>query len=183
MLGKREKRLALIVLMALVAYVADRIVLTPMLDAWRQDGERVAELQQQLATANGLAAAVAGWRDEKARRKELAFPAERAEAENEALTILANGTVARKLRLKSIRPAWREAGSTAKGAPAQLELLVSADGTLAAVAGFLYDMETHSAPIRVARTRIQSRGENGRALDMDLTLTMLTAEEHKEDDQ
>ena len=181
MFGKRERRLAILVLAVLGAYLADRLLLTPMFRSWRADGERGALLRRELAAAEGMAAALPGWRQERARRHALAFPANRAETENEALKILANGAVARSLHLQSIRPAWREEGSAGKGVPAQLELQVAADGTLAAVAGFLYDMETHGAPIRISRARLQSQDERGRALGIDLTLTVLAGESGQED--
>jgi hypothetical protein len=181
MFGKREKYLALAVVAVLVAYVADRLILTPALAAWRRDGERVIELRQEVAQAESLAEAVPGWRKERARRQALAFALERSEAENEVLKSLASSAVARRLSLKSIRPSWREAGSVTKGSPAQLELSVSATGTLASVAGFLYDMETRAMPVRVSRSRLQSRAENGRTLDVDLTLSVLAGDSLKED--
>jgi hypothetical protein len=181
MFGRREKYLALTVIVALVAFVADRLILTPALAAWRRDGERVVELQQQVAKAEALAEAVPGWRKERARRQALAFPVDRSEAENEMLKILGSSAAARHLSLKSIRPSWREAGSVTKSSPAQLELAISASGTEAAVAGFLYDMGTRAMPIRVSRSRLQSRAENGRALDVDLTLSVLAGDSLQED--
>ncbi len=173
MLGRRERILAIVVLGVVLAFVADRLLLTPILATWRQDGEKVTQLRTELAEAESLQESLPNWRKEQERRRGLAFPAARTETENEMLKAVATYAVDRRLQLKGIRPAWREAGSTEKGSPVQLELAISASGSLAAVAGFLYDLETMPGPVRAERTRLHSLGEDGRALDFDMVVTVL----------
>jgi hypothetical protein len=174
MFGRREKYLALAVIAVLVAYVADRLILTPALNVWRNDGERLIELRSELAESQSLAEAVPGWERELERRQGLAYPIQRSEAENDVLNTVAARAVARRLQLAGTRLAWREAGTSAKGAPAQLELSISANGSLAAVAGFLYDMETLPNPVRVSRMRWHAQTDKGSKLDVDLTLSVLS---------
>ena len=173
MLATREKYLALIVILVMVAFMADRLILTPVLKSWRQDGTRLAELRGELVVANALADSVPGWRRESERRRELAYPSGRGEAEDQLLKLVAARAVARRIQLKGIRPSWREHGSTGKDSPSQLELSVSASGSVGAVAGLLYDLETMEGPVRVDRVRVHSRGESGRVLDLDLMLAAL----------
>ena len=180
MLGNRERLLALTVFLVVLALVADRLLLTPLLATWRQDGEKVIQLRAELAETESLRESLPSWRQERERRRDLAFPAVRTETENETLKAVATYAVGRGLQLKGIRPAWREPGSTEKGSPAQLELAVSASGSLTSVAGFLYDLETMPGPIRADRTRLHSRGEDGRGLDLDVVITVLPGTVAKE---
>lgn len=173
MFGRRERYLALVVLAVLFAYVGDRLLLTPLLAVWREDGERVAALRAELLAAESLADSLPNWRRERERRRELSFPSRRTEAENEVLKMVAGHAVGRGVLLKGLRPAWRETGGADKNSPLLLELAVSAEGNLAAVAGFLHDLETMPPPVRLERTRLHSRAENGRALDVELVLTAL----------
>lgn len=173
MFGRRERYLAFAVLALLLAFVGDRLLLTPLLATWRADGERAAALRGELAAVESLADSLPNWRRESERRRELSFPSRRTEAENDVLKRVAGHAVARGVLLKGLRPAWRETGGADKHSPLLLELAVSAEGNLAAVAGFLYDLETMPAPVRLERTRFHSRAENGRALDVELVLTAL----------
>lgn len=173
MLANRERLLALTVFAVLLAFVADRLLLTPLLATWREDGETVTRLRAELAETESLRESLPSWRRESDRRRQLAFPPVRTDTENETLKAVATYAVERGIQLKGIRPAWREPGSTGKGSPAQLELAVSASGSLASVAGFLYDLETMPGPVRAERTRLHSRGEDGRGLDLDVVISVL----------
>ena len=173
MFGKRERYLAVVGLVLLFAFVGDRLLLTPLLGIWREDGERAAELRAELVAAESLADSLPNWRRERERRRELSFPSRQTEAENEVLKTVATHAVERGVLLKGLRPAWRETADQDRNSRPLLELAVSAEGNLAAVAGFLYDLETMPAPVRLERTRLHSRAENGRALDVELVLTAL----------
>lgn len=180
MLKHRERMLALAVLAVLLAYVGDRLLLTPALAVWREDGERLVALRAELVATEGLVDSLPSWRREQERRQELAFPVLRSETENELLKLVAGKAAKRGLQLKGLRPAWRETGG-AEGTPPQLlELALSVEGGLSAIAGFLYDVETVSAPVRLERTRFHSRSENGRLLDVELALTALPGRETAE---
>jgi hypothetical protein len=181
MLVGRERYLALAVMAVLVAYLADRLVLSPLLESWRRDGDAVTQLRSEISEATLLAESLPSWRAECQRRRELAFPAGRTETENEALKALATRAADRGVQLKGLRPAWREAGTTGKNSPAQLELAVSASGSLAGVVGFLYDIETMPGPVRAERTRLHAKDETGRVLDLDLVVSVLASTAEREE--
>ncbi len=173
MFGRRERYLAVVGLVFLFAFVGDRMLLPPLRAAWRADGERAAVLRGELTAVERLADSLPNWRRESERRRELSFPSRRTEAENEVLKTVAAHAVERGVLLKGLRPAWRENADRDRNSLPLLELAVSAEGNLTAVAGFLYDLETMPAPVRLERTRLHSRAENGRALDVELVLTAL----------
>ncbi|MBM3335086.1 hypothetical protein FJY63_10540 [Candidatus Sumerlaeota bacterium] len=169
-LRKREQWLALAALICVGAFAGDRFVASPLASLWKERTKRIAELGQQLSTGSALVEREEAIRNRWDTMKEQALPKDTSVAEKQVLQAMNEWIGTSRLAVSSVRPRWiEEKGQTHK----TIECRVVAEGELASVARFMYELERDPMALRLEEVEITSREDRGQKLSLSLRFTGL----------
>ncbi len=161
---KRETLLGAVAAICLVLFVGDRLVLSPLVDGWKERAAKIEELDLSLIKGRALI----GQEDRYKRRweemKEMALPEEESEAEGQVLKSVNRWARESRLNVTSLRPRWRESKNEFK----RLEIRASCQGSMSEIARFLYTLETASTPLALESVGIASRADDLKRLVLTL---------------
>jgi len=167
MLSVREQRIATLTLIAVGIFALDQLVLTPVLsmrDALTVRHERATD---QLDDARSL---LAENRTARKRIRELraaGLGGEASVSESQLLNSMRSWAQSAGLKLASIRPDR----ATASQGLHEIVFQAGGEGTLRAVARFLFDIQTADIPIRVSELQIASRTDGADDLTLQLRVS------------
>lgn len=157
---RREHVLIVVTLFCLGALVGDRLVLTPMLEAWENRAQRIVQLRSDLAKGETL---LRREREIRRRWREMqrdALPADISLAEGMVLKAVDRWVTESGVTLQSLKPQWRQFEE-----PYQtLECRAVAQGGIEAIARFLHELEGDPLSLRVEDLEIAARDGEGRLL-------------------
>ena len=161
---KRETLLGAVAAICLVLFVGDRLVLSPLVDGWKERAAKIEELDLSLLKGRALI----GQEDRYKRRwqemKAMALPEEESEAEGQVLKSMNQWARESRLNVTSLRPRWRESKNEFK----RLEIRASCQGSMSEIARFLYTLETASTPLALESVGIVSRADDLKGLVLSL---------------
>jgi Type II secretion system (T2SS), protein M subtype b len=141
-------------------FVLDRMVLGPAIEAWKTQGERLAEVRQKVERGRGLLerekSIRARWNDMQ--RGDLAE--DHSEAENEVFKGIARWASASRVSFTNLTPQWR---SHEEGYDA-FECRATATGSQDALGRLLYEIESDALPMRIEECEVSTRDNKGQQL-------------------
>jgi hypothetical protein len=108
-LNKRQQLLAILAIVAVAFFVADKLVLTPLTKNWKARSERVAKLKEQVRDGSETVKREAVWREQWDRMRTNALASAKPEAESQILKAFERWSQTGGVTLSSIRPQWKEA--------------------------------------------------------------------------
>lgn len=164
-LSKRERLLAIATVLVLGALALNAIVIDPAVKKRRETADKRLELEAQVAEAQNIFD----------RRKLL----ERkwkglldgmqtdADAESRIARALNEWAGQTRLEVASVKPD-RRAGEKGMN---EVTFALAGQGTLQAVASFLYRVETSELPVKVTSVTLGSRSESGDSMSLDLRIS------------
>jgi len=168
-LSKRERYIALAALIVVAILVFDRLVLGPLEERRATIAEERQRVLSELETARLLFA----------RRKRLAalsgellksgLGSDPGEAESQVLHALRNWSQEAGLALSSLRPER----TGLRGSLREITFHAAGTGGIAAVAGFLWRVETAPLPLRLTELQIGSRKEGADDLSLQVRISAL----------
>jgi hypothetical protein len=169
MATKRERIIMIAAGAALGLLVVDQYVLGPVLESREQLSIARQSLTRELAEANRLRQASV-----RANQRWKAFRAaglrqDVAGGESGFLNALRGWSAQKQLPLTSIRP---DRSNTPPGLH-DLTFQVSADGSMRAIAGFLYSAQTASMPVRIHELQLATRSAGTEELSMQIRISTL----------
>lgn len=172
--SEKRKRLLLIVAgVCISAWLADRLVFTPLYHLWTARSTEIEQLGQDIAKGAGLLdrqpALEARWDGMKKR----ALPNRVADAETAVLESVSRWTNDSHLSVTSVKPRWNPPEKESR----TLEIQLEATGTIEALTKFAYDLESDPLPLRVEDLEIVSQDEKGGRLNLALRFTALVFKE------
>ena len=168
-LSKRERTIAVVMLVAVTVLVLDRYVLTPILDRQAQLDMEHARVESDLARAGSLFERRKHLGPRWRRMVAAGLNAKPAEAESRVLHAVRDWSQASGLVLASIKP---EGTSEAHGLQA-MAFRASGTGRMRAVAEFLWRLQTASLPIKVTELQIGARKAGKDDLTLQFRLSSL----------
>ena len=175
-LSKRERIAAILALMVVGALMADKLVIGPVLQRLRQVEDRKQELLAQVNEAQGLFE-----RRRLMERKWKTMLADglqnEGEAESRLVRALDKWSQDTGLALTSVKP---ERVASEKGLN-EMTFVVAGQGSMNAVARFLWQVETAELPIKVKDMQLGlASSETGDSMSLELPLSVLyLGAEHK----
>lgn len=150
---------------------ADKIVLTPMISAWKDRSARIKELQQSV---DGGELLIDRQDTLQSRWKQIAaeaLPADAPTAENEVLNAVNGWASDSRFNVTSLKPRWIEDENLGR----RLEVRVSGTGNLESVSRFIYALETSNLPLRLEDVSLSARDDSGREIGLDARFSGLTS--------
>jgi hypothetical protein len=141
-------------------FVLDRMVLGPAIEAWKAQGERLAEVRQKVERGRGLIEREKSIRGRwnEMRRSDLAE--DHSEAENDVFKGIARWASASRVSFTNLTPQWRnhdEGYDT-------FECRATATGTQDSLGRLLYEIESDALPMRIEECELSTRDNKGQQL-------------------
>ncbi|MFO7959088.1 MAG: hypothetical protein R6X33_18540 [Candidatus Brocadiia bacterium] len=170
-LSRRETLIAVVAVLAVALLVADRYVITPLMES----GAEVEEERRQLMAAMTNARRLFERQRLMARRwqemKGGGLASEPSDAEGRILQAVRNWAEEAGLALSSVKP---ERGEREAGV-GEITVVAAGTGNMRAVARFLWHTETTALPLRVRELQLGARTEGQDDLSLQLKLSTLYA--------
>jgi hypothetical protein len=165
----RQQFLAIAAIAAVAILVGDRLVLTPLVDRWKQRADQIETLRNSVATGALLLDRDNAIRDRWEDMRDHTLAGETSVAENQLLKAFDRWSRDSRVSISSIRPQWRQ------NAPdfITLECRVDASGDLSTLSRFLYEIERDPLAVKLETMELTSQDENGRQLGLALTVSSL----------
>jgi hypothetical protein len=159
----------LAVAVCLGALAGDRFVVSPLYAFWNERASAIAGLEESLAKSSLLVGRLddmAGyWSEMRAR----SLPPAESRAENEVLSSVTRWAQDSRLEITSLKPKWVHGGTASN----TLDIRAAGQGSMEAIALFLYRLESDWLPLRVESLEVAARDDSGSLLTFGLTFTGL----------
>ena len=168
--SNRQRLLVIVTAIALGLLVLDRLVFTPLTNAWRKRSAEITKLQKNVLEGRGVIARAKNTQDKWADMKSKSLPDDPAQAEQELFSAFDKWGRSVSLELGSIKPQWKRGGSNRYSL---LECRVDATGSIAALSRFLFEVEKSPLALRIDSFELNARDEFGQKLTMGLLVTGL----------
>jgi Tfp pilus assembly protein PilO len=159
-LNKRQQFLAILAIVAVGLFVADRLVFTPLTNSWKARSERIARLKEQVRDGTATLKRATALREQWAMMSTNTLPNAKPEAESRMLKAFERWSQVGGVSVSSIRPQWKEAEDDYK----TLECRADVSGSLSSIAHFLYQIERDPLGVKVDSMELTARDNEGSQL-------------------
>jgi len=161
-LTKRQQTEAILAIVLVGLYVADKLVFTPLTQSWRARSERIAELREKVRDGSETLKRETALRGQWDRMQRNTLVNVKSEAESQMLKAFERWSKDGGVSVSSIRPQWKEAEERYK----TLECRADVGGSLSAIAQFLYLVERDPLGVKVDSLELTSRNNEGSQLSL-----------------
>ena len=173
----RHQLLLLVAGLAVALLIADKIVLTGLLGAWKKRSTTLADLRTKVANGRGLINREQSLRDRWKEMQANTLPSNPSDAEQKLLKAFDTWSQDSRVSILSISPQTKRAGDDY----VTLEARVEASGNLSGLSRFLYEIEKDPMALKLQAIELTSRDETGQTLALGLQVSglMLTPRDEK----
>jgi len=175
-LNKRQRLLAILAIVAVGLFIADRLVFTPLTNIWRARTDRITKLKEQVRDGTETLKREPALREQWAMMKTNTLPSAKPEAESQMLKAFERWSQADRVSVSSIRPQWKEAEEDYK----TLECRADVGGSLSAISRFLFQIERDPMGVKVDSMELTARDNNGSQLALVIQVSGLLLNPPKE---
>jgi Tfp pilus assembly protein PilO len=168
----RERLLVVLAIACIVLLGGDRLVLSPLVKAWKARASRIVELEGSLAKGKILVTREKDLQKRWSDMRERSLPTVLPDAENQVLSSVNSWSQESGLSVTALKPRWTQEEKDHR----KVEFRLSGTGDIRSVAQFLYELEAASLPIRIESVEIASRDNQGRSLSLEMVFTGLVLE-------
>lgn len=174
-INNRQKLLTILAAVVVSIWAADRMVLTPLTNLWKERATKIAELKKSITQGKSLVERDEFIRSRWEGMRTNTLPAEVSIAENEVLKAFERWSQNSRISITSIRPQWKRNADDYM----TLECRADAFGDMRSLTRFLYDLEQDPLALKVDLVEITSNDNNGQQLSLGVQVSglMLHAEE------
>jgi len=166
----RQQLLVVIAIAAAALLIGDRLILTPLLHAWKTRATKITALRKQLEQGTALIqrepSIVRRW--DQMRRN--ALPTNPSLAEQQLLRAFDAWARDSRATLTAITPQWKHGEADEY---MTLECRVDTSGNLETLCNFLYNIEKDAMALRLTSVELASRDENGQQMTLGLQVSGL----------
>jgi Tfp pilus assembly protein PilO len=164
---KRERTVIVVAIITVSLLVADKYLVSPMLEQYsqaKQNREKLkTELQQSLTAIERKNMLQKQWNQ----MKEAGLADDYEQMESSVLRYIRDSSLKDNLVLSSVQPervsVSRDIGET--------EFIVSASGSMDSVTKFLWDLETAKLPVKIKNLQLGSNDETARQMSLQVKLS------------
>lgn len=169
-LNKRQQLLAVLAIVAVGFFIADKLIITPLTNSWKARSERIAKLKKDVTEGESVLKREQSWREQWSRMLTNSLPQTKPEAESQMLKAFERWSEEGGVAVSSIRPQWKEAEDDYK----TLECRADVAGNLAAITKFLYHLERDPLGVKVDTLELTTRDNDGSQLALVLQVSGLS---------
>ncbi len=168
-LKNRQQLLTIVAMGVVVLFAADKLVLTPLLDAWKSRNARVAELRQEIEQGKSLLAREQTIRARWEQLRRATLPSSLPAAEQAFYQAIDRWAQDSRVVVTAQTP-QRKRDSEEYVA---LQCRVDVNGNMGAVSRFLYNIESDPMAIRLESLELGMRDKNGQQLALAVQMSAL----------
>lgn len=165
----RQKLLVLVAGTVVALFLADRLLVEPLIAGWKQRQTRIADLRKKVAEGRTLVERERTLRNRWDYMRSNTLPDNASQAEQQVLKAIDSWSQQTRLTILSLSPQWKHDGDEYM----TLECRVEASGNLDAVSRFLYELEKDPLALRLQNLEISARDNEGQQLALGLQLSGL----------
>jgi hypothetical protein len=167
-IDNRQRLLAVLAIVIVALFVADRMIITPLLESWRTRSAAITELRKSIEKGNALIQREAHTRGRWNEVRRSTLPVNASQAEKELFTAFEKWSADSRVSISSIRPQWKK-GATEDYSV--LECRVDAAGSLPVLAKFLHNIESSPIAVRTESVEFTGRDNNGEQIALGLLIS------------
>lgn len=168
-LRNRQQLLGILAIAAVALLAGDRLLLSPLGNAWKERSERVAQLRKKVSQGALLLDRETAIRSRWENMLSNALPREVSVAESQVLKAFDRWSRESGVSISSIRPQWKRGTDDSL----LLECRADASGSLSSLSRFLYQVERDPIALRVDSMELSSRDSEGQQLTLGLQVSSL----------
>lgn len=168
-LKNRQHLLALVAGAVIALFLGDKLVLTPMLKSWQARAASLEQLQKNVRNGEALLERAASLETRWTQMRTNTIAADASAAESQIQRALERWSRASGVNASSFRSQWKRPSES----HAVLEFRLDAAGNLEGLTRFLYEIEADPLGVKVDRVDLSTRDNDGRQLNLALTLSGL----------
>ena len=165
----RQHLLLLIALVIVGLFLGDRLVLTPMVKAWKARSERIAQLKKDVQRGDMLMERTTAIQETWDRMRTNALSGEATEAESQILRAFERWSQVSGVSVTSIRPQWKRAGEDYM----TIECRADVAGSLENITRLLYEIEHDPLGVKVDSADLATRDTDGALITLGLQVSGL----------
>jgi Tfp pilus assembly protein PilO len=166
---RRERHLVIAALVCLGLLAGRSLVLGPIHEGWKARSVRIAELDGLVERGELLMDQSDAIGRRWAAMHERSLPADTSEAENKVIGAVGRWAADSRLTVTDRKPRW-QLGEEEGG---RLEVRVSGNGDMRAIARFLYELERDPLALRLEDVSVRARDDRGAELALEARFTGL----------
>jgi Tfp pilus assembly protein PilO len=159
-LDKRQQLLAIVAIVAVGCFLADKIIFTPLTNNWKARSAQISRLKESVRDGTETLKRENALREQWDRMRTNTLSSAKPEAESQMLKAFERWSQSGGVAVSSIRPQWKEAEDDYK----TLECRADVTGSLPSIAHFLYQIEHDSMGVKVDTLELTARDNEGKQL-------------------
>jgi hypothetical protein len=165
----RQQLLGIIALAAVAIWAGDRLVLTPLVQSWRDRSAGIVELRKSVRDGRQLLERERTIRDRWEGMRTNTLPREASEAQGRVIKAFDQWSQASRVSVTSVDPHWKHNADEYS----TLECRVDGFGSLATITRFLYEIEKDPLALKVDSLSLTASESNGSQLKFGLMVSGL----------
>jgi len=168
-ISNRQQLLAIIAIAAIVLWVGDKVVFSPLTALWKDRVKQIAELRKSVNQGSLLLERERSIRSRWQDMRTNTLPSETSADENLVLKAFDRWSQESRISITSIKPQWKHNADEYM----TLECRVDAFGNLPTLTRFLYNVEKDPLALKVDALEITTRDNDGQQLSLALQVSGL----------
>jgi Tfp pilus assembly protein PilO len=168
-MNNRQRVLIVLAAAALGLLAADKLIITPLTNTWKNRAKEILTLRAQVAEGSSLLRRERAIRGRWNEMQTNTLPDNPSLAQEQVLKAVVNWAQESGASINAITPQWKNDSEEYK----TLVCHVDASGTLWTLSRFLYDIERGPMALRLESVDLSSRDNNGQQLTLALQLSGL----------
>jgi len=165
----RQQLLTILAAVGVGLFVADKLILTPLLAGWKDRSSRIAALRKSVAQGEQLLQRGDRLRERWDHMRANTLPDDVSGAENQVLKAFERWSDESRISISGIKPQWKRAGDDY----ITLECRADAFGSVQALTHFIHSLEKDPLALRVESVEITTRDETGQQLALAIQVSGL----------
>lgn len=168
-INNRQQLLSIAAIVVVALWAGDKLVLSPLLQSWKQRATSITELTKSVRQGSLLVDRERSIRNRWDSMQTNTLPNETSVAENHVLKAFERWSQDSRISITSIKPQWKRTADDYM----TLECRADAFGSIQAITRFLYDVEKDPLALKVEAVEITTRDNDGQQLSLALQVSGL----------
>ena len=168
-INNRQQWLAVLAIAAVALFAADKILIRPLTQFWKERSRRLVELRQKVDEGTQLQQRQQVLRGRWEQMRTNTLPNNLSQAEQQVLAAFDRWSQDSRISITSISPQWKNDADDFM----TLQCRVDASGNLGTLTRFLHDVERDPLALRLETVEITSRDNEGQQLTLGLQVSGL----------
>lgn len=168
-LKNRQQLLAILAAGAVGLLAADRLIVQPLISAWKNRSGEIAKLRESYVRGNQLlnrAQVIQSWWDV---RRPHVLTNDPSAAQAQLCSAIDRWAQESRATVTSVKPAWKRL----EGDAAVIECRIDSSGDLQSITRFLYNLESDPMALRIQDLDLTARDDNGQQITLALQVSGL----------